>query len=160
WYYEMTHLGFNYRLTDIQAALGTGQLEKLNMFLDKRLEIANKYNAAFEHIKEIKIPKIKENIKHAWHLYVIEIAPEHLNGDRDQIFKALRAENIGVNVHYIPVHLHPYYRDKFKYMKGDYPISEEIFRRVISLPIFPKMTDNDVNDVIQAIEKVVKHYKK
>ena len=160
WYYEMTHLGFNYRLTDIHAALGLGQLGKLNRFLERRTEIARKYNDAFEDIEEIKTPVIKGYIKHAWHLYVIEIVPENLRADRDQIFKALRAENIGVNLHYIPVHLHPYYREKFGYKNGDYPVAEEIFERVISLPMFPKMNDEDIDDVINAVQKVIGHYRK
>ncbi len=159
WYYEMTHLGFNYRLTDIHAALGLGQLEKLIKFIERRTEIASVYNAAFEDVEEIRTPTVKTNIKHAWHLYVIEIIPDKLKVDRDQIFKAFRAENIGVNVHYIPVHLHPYYHDNLGCKTGDYPVAEKIFERVISLPMFPGMSDDDVNDVVNAVKKVVEHYK-
>jgi UDP-4-amino-4,6-dideoxy-N-acetyl-beta-L-altrosamine transaminase len=158
WFYEMQYLGLNYRLTDIQAALGLSQLKRLPEFIEKRGKIAERYNEAFESMPEIKAPHVKSDVKHAWHLYVILLNPDKLNADRDRIFDALRAENIGVNVHYIPVHLHPYYREKLGYNEGQYPVTEEVFKNVITLPLFPKMNDEDAEDVITAVKKVIQFY--
>jgi len=160
WYYEVVCPGYKYNTTDIQASLGLHQLEKLNNFQRKREKIVKAYNEAFEDMKEITIPFVKDNIKHAWHLYVIQIVPEKLKINRNQFIEALRAENIGTSVHFIPAHLQPYYRDTFGFKKGDFPNAEYAFERVISLPLFPKMSDKDVNDVINSVKKIVEYYKK
>jgi UDP-4-amino-4,6-dideoxy-N-acetyl-beta-L-altrosamine transaminase len=160
WFYEMQHLGLNYRLTDIQAALGLSQLKRISELQDRRRDIVKIYNKELGEIPEISIPHVKDDVKHGWHLYIITIEPEMLKVDRNKIFEALRAENIGVNVHYIPVHLHPYYKDLFGYKEGDYPVSEMIYSKIITLPLFPRMTDDDTFDVINAIKKVVQYYKK
>jgi len=159
WFYEMVYLGYNYRLTDIQCALGLSQMNKLDSWLARRQEIARRYNEAFAELPEIMTPVVKDDRSSAWHLYVIRLNLEQLRAGRAEVFAALRAENIGVNVHYIPVHLHPYYQKRFGYKRGDYPVAESAYERLISLPIFPKMTDDDVSDVINAVTKVIKHYR-
>jgi len=154
WFYEMIDLGYNYRITDFQCALGMSQLAKLDSFLTRRREIANRYNEAFADLSEITTPPILEDRISAWHLYVIRLNLGQLRVDRAKIFAALRAENIGVNVHYIPVYWHPYYQ-KLGYRKGICPNAEATYERLISLPIFPKMIDQDVSDVIKTIGKVI-----
>ena len=158
WHYEMVLLGFNYRLTDIACALGLSQLKKLDANLAHRREIAARYSAAFRNIAGVRVPTVRPDVNPAWHLYPIHVNPPQLNTDRAHVFRALRAENIGVNVHYIPVHLHPYYRDRFGYKGGEYPVAEAAYEQLISLPMFHSMTDQDVEDVIAALAKVVNHY--
>ena len=160
WYYEVVCPGYKYNMTDIQASLGLHQLKKLNNFQRKREGIVKAYNEAFKDMKEITIPFIKNNIKHAWHLYVIKIVSEKLKINRNQFIEALKAENIGTSVHFIPAHLQPYYRDTFGFKKGDFPNAEYAFERAISLPLFPKMSDKDVKDVINSVKKIVEYYKK
>src|SRR6202167_4220387 len=127
WHYEMVLLGFNYRLTDIACALGLSQLNKLEKNFSRRREIAARYTHAFRSLHGMLIPSVRPNVNPAWHLYPIRVNPALLNADRAQVFRALRAENIGVNVHYIPVHLHPYYRDQLGYRNGDYPVAEAVY---------------------------------
>jgi perosamine synthetase len=158
WHYEMVLLGFNYRLPDIVCALGIQQLKKLDANLARRREIAARYAAAFREVPGVIPPAVRPGANPAWHLYPIRLELPALSANRAQVFRALRAENIGVNVHYIPVHLHPYYRDHFGYKGGEYPVTEDAYERLISLPMFHSMTNHDVEDVIQAVRKVVGHY--
>jgi len=159
WYYEIRqHPGYNYRLTDIQCALGISQLRKLERFVDRRREIAQIYNKAFSELEGIITPCEKGYVKAAYHIYVVQLRTEKLKADRQEVFEALRAENIGVNVHYLPVHLHPFYQKEFGYKKGDYPRAENYYERAITLPLFPRMNDEDIKDVIKAVEKVVTYY--
>ena len=160
WYYEMTVLGFNYRLTDIACALGLSQLPRLEPNIARRREIAARYTAAFRSLPGIIPPTVRNDVLSAWHLYPIRLDLARLSADRAQFFRALRAENIGVNVHYIPVHLHPYYRDRFGYIGGEYPVAEDAYQRLISLPMFHGMTDQDVEDVIHAVSKVAAEFAK
>ncbi len=160
YYYDMKYLGFRYNLSELHAALGIHQLRKLVTFQKRRREIVKLYNRELENLEEITIPFVKENIKHSWHLYILQINLEKLRVDRDFIFKALREENIGVNVHYIPVHYHSYYQNKFGLNKNILPNVEWLFPRLLTIPLFPKMTDNDAYDVINALEKVINYYKK
>lgn len=160
WFYEMVSLGFNYRLTDIACALGIQQLRKLESNLARRRRIAVRYDEAFANTTGLVVPKVREDVNPAWHLYPIRLRLERLSTGRDQILRALRAENIGVNVHYIPVHLHPYYRARFGYKGGEYPVAEDAYGRLISLPMFHGMNDEDVDDVIRAIRKVCSSYGK
>ena len=157
WFYEMVLLGFNYRLTDIACALGLSQLEKLAANLARRREIAAQYAEAFWDLPAIVIPTVRDGVVPAWHLYPVRLKLELLAAGRGEIFQALRAENIGVNVHYIPVHQHPYYRERFNTEAG-YPVAEDAYERLISLPMFHSMTAQDVEDVIHALRKVVTHY--
>jgi len=160
WHYEMVLLGFNYRLTDMACALGVSQLKKLEANLVRRREIATCYASAFRDLAGVTTPAVRANANPAWHLYPIRLKLEKLSADRAQIFRALRAENIGVNVHYIPVHRHPYYRDRFGYKGGEYPIAEDVYERLISLPMFHGMSDDDVEDVVGATRKVILHFTK
>jgi len=160
WRYEMVQLGFNYRLSDIACALGLEQLTKLDANLVRRREIAARYSAAFRYLDSVVPPIVRADVNSSWHFYPIRLALEKLTADRAQIFRALRAENIAVNVHYIPVHLHPYYRDRFRFRGGEFRVAEDAFERLISLPLFHGMTDADVEDVILAVRKVVVHYAK
>jgi perosamine synthetase len=159
WFYEMVLLGFNYRLTDIACALGLSQLEKLAANLARRREIAAQYTAALRELPAIVVSTVREGVNPAWHLYPVRLNLEVLAVGRGEIFRALRAENIGVNVHYIPVHQHPYYRERFKSKEG-YPVAEDAYERLISLPMFHAMTAQDVEDVIHAVTKIVDHYRK
>jgi perosamine synthetase len=160
WFYEMVMLGFNYRLTDIACALGLSQLEKLSSNLARRREIAAHYTAAFRAVPGLIPPSVRAEVNPAWHLYPIRIDLAKLTVDRGEIFRALRAENIGVNVHYIPVHLHPYYRDQLGHGAGEFPVAEAAYERLISLPMFHGMTDADVDDVVRAVSKVISPYVK
>lgn len=154
WFYEMVALGYNYRLTDLQCALGLSQLKKLDRWLARRRAIAGVYTEALGGLAEISLPTPSFDREPAWHLYPIQLDLTRLRTGRAEIFRALRAENIGVNVHYIPVPWHPYYRD-LGYRKGQWPVAEAAYERLISLPIFPAMTDQDVSDVIAAVQKVI-----
>lgn len=159
WYYEQIDLGYNYRLTDIQSALGLSQIKKLDDFILKRREIVNKYNEAFKELKEIGTPFENEYSKSGYHIYVLLLNLDKLKCGRKEIFEALQAENIGVNVHYLPVYLHPYYK-KLGYKKGECPVAEDIYNRMITIPLFPSMSDKDVKDVIKAVKKVLNYYRK
>jgi UDP-4-amino-4,6-dideoxy-N-acetyl-beta-L-altrosamine transaminase len=159
WYYEQQHLGYNYRLTDVQSALGTSQMSKIDDFITRRREIVKQYNDAFKDIKEITTPFEADFSNSGWHIYVIKVKPELLTVTRKEIFEALQAENIGVNVHYLPVYLHPYYRD-LGYAKGLCHNAEELYENMITLPLFPSMSNEDVNDVMVAVKKVIDYYRK
>lgn len=155
WFYEMVDLGFNYRLTDMQCALGMSQVTKLPDWVSRRQEIARQYDAAFSSIPGVYPLAVRPEVTHAYHLYVVRLDPSVLKRhDRAFIFRALRAEGLGVNVHYIPVHLHPFYRTRFGTGPGLCPVAETAYKNIISIPMFPRMTDPDVADVIAAVEKV------
>ncbi|MGA7752697.1 MAG: UDP-4-amino-4,6-dideoxy-N-acetyl-beta-L-altrosamine transaminase [Candidatus Sulfotelmatobacter sp.] len=158
WHYEMVLLGFNYRLSDFACALGMQQLKKLDANLARRREIASRYTSAFRGTSRVIPPAVRPDVNPAWHLYPIRLDLEKLTADRAEIFRALRAENIGVNVHYIPVHSHPYYREQFGYRGGEFPVAEDAYSRLISLPMFHGMSDRDVEDVIAAVRKVTGSY--
>jgi perosamine synthetase len=158
WHYEMVLLGFNYRLTDIACALGLEQLKRLDTNLVRRRQIAARYSAAFRNVPGVLPPQVRSGVNPSWHLYPIRLDLEKLSAGRKEIFRALRAENIGVNVHYIPVHRHPYYRDRFGYKGGEYPVAEDAYERLISLPMFHGMSDEDASDVVHAVSKVLGHF--
>jgi len=159
WFYEMTELGYNYRLTDFQCALGHAQLQKLPAWVARRREIAARYSAAFAGMRELETPPVLPGRESSWHLYVIRLNLECLRVGRTEVFRALRAENIGVNVHYIPVPWHPYYQ-RLTYKRGQWPVSEGAYERLISLPVFPAMGEQDIDDVISACTKVIRAYRK
>ncbi|KEK23383.1 UDP-4-amino-4,6-dideoxy-N-acetyl-beta-L-altrosamine transaminase [Bacillus gaemokensis] len=158
WYYEMQYLGYNYRMTDIQAALGLSQLSKLDSFIKIRKKYVEIYNMEFGTLSEISIPKQLHNTFSSWHLYIIRLNTRLLKCNRKEVYEALQKENIGVNVHYIPVHLHPFYQ-KLGYEKGICPQAEKLYEEIITLPLFPKMTEDDVWDVINAVKKVLLFYR-
>src|SRR5262249_29013120 len=144
WYYQMVALGYNYRLTDIASALGLAQLRKLGTNLARRREIARLYEAVFSEMPGVIHPPERSDVSSAWHLYPIRLDLPALRLTRAEVFAALRAENIGVNVHYIPVHQHPYYRERFGYKGGEYPRAEASYDSLISLPMFHGMASRDV----------------
>jgi len=158
WVYGMVLLGYNYRLTDIGCALGLSQLQRLDANLARRSQIAASYTSAFQELSGLIPPAVRPDVNPAWHLYPIRLDLARIRVGRAEIFRALRAEGLGVNVHYIPVHLHPYYRKRFGYCGGEYPVAEEAYKGLISLPIFCGMSDQDVADVVKAVSKVVTYY--
>lgn len=151
WFYEMVDLGYNYRITDFQCALGLSQLKKLPGWVTRRQEIARRYDKAFASLAEIEPLNVGKNLTHAYHLYVVRLNLEKLQGERTEIFAAIRAAGIGVNVHYIPVHLHPFYRQHFATKPGDCPIAESAYERLLTLPLHPKMSSQDIENVINAV---------
>lgn len=151
WYYEQLDLGFNYRITDIQCALGTSQMDRLPEFLEKRKKIAERYNEAFAGNNQIQLPYQKEGCDNAWHLYVIRVK----NGNRKEVFEKLRAAGIGVNVHYIPVYQHPYYRSH-GYAQVICPNAEEYYKECISLPMYPDLKEEEQEYVIKKVLEYVR----
>jgi UDP-4-amino-4,6-dideoxy-N-acetyl-beta-L-altrosamine transaminase len=152
WYYEMQYLGYNYRITDIQCALGRSQLRKLESFIERRIEIAKKYDEAFKDNSNIQLPPKSENTRHVYHLYPILVPKEK----RSYIFNKLREKNIFAQVHYIPVHTQPYYITNYGYKYGDYPNAEEFYEREISIPIYPKLTNEEQEYVIKTLNELTK----
>jgi len=158
WYYEVLLPGFKYNMTDIQASLGLVQLEKLESFQLRRAEIVAKYNQEFKNYDALEIPVAKAEVEHAWHLYVLKLNLEALRINRNQFIEELKVRNIGTSVHFIPIHLHPYYRDKYGYKPEDFPVAFNNYQRIISLPLHAGLSDNDVQDVIAAVVEIVKKY--
>jgi len=159
-HYQIVYPGFKYNMMDIQAALGIHQLQRIEHYLTRREEIWQRYDEAFKNLPLEIPPPPEENTRHARHLYTILLRLEELNADRDTIQQALHEENIGTGIHFIALHLHPYYQETFGYKSGDFPNAEYVSERTISLPLSARLTDEDVNDVIEAVIKVVKKYKK
>jgi perosamine synthetase len=158
WFYEMVDLGYNYRLTDFQCALGLSQLRKLPGFIARRQAIAGRYDTAFADLLAVEPLRVRPDVSHAYHLYVVRLKPDQLQADRATLFRALRAEGIGVNVHYIPVHLHPFYRERFGTGPGLCPVAEAAYGRILSLPIFPSLAEEDVRAVTSAVTRIIHHY--
>lgn len=158
WRYDMVELGFNYRITDFQCALATTQLAKLPASLARRREIADRYDVAFAALPCVRPLATRPGVHHAYHLYVVRLALERLTATRDEVFAALRAEGIGVNVHYAPVHLHSYYRTAFGTHAGSCPAAERVAEELLTLPMFPAMADSDIDDVVSAVTKVGRAY--
>lgn len=159
WYYEQIDLGYNYRITDLQCALGLSQFNKLDSFISRRREIAQIYNEAFKEMEEINVPKEDEFSNSGWHIYVITLNLNKLSVGRKEIFEALQKENIGVNVHYLPIYLHPYY-SKLGYEQGECPVAEDVYNKMITIPLFPAMNEEDIQSVIKGVKKVINHYRK
>jgi len=160
WYYEILYPGFKYNMADIQAALGITQLAKLERMQGVRLQIAERFNEAFSKMPELEIPVTKDYARHAWHLYILKLNLEKLSIDRAQFIEELKLEQIGTSVHFIPLPMHPYYRDTFNFQKGDFPQAEAMFERIISLPLYPKMSMQDTEDVIEAVQKIVERFRR
>lgn len=158
-YNEQIDLGYNYRMTDFQAALGISQLKKIDMFSKRRKEIVNRYNEAFSEMPELIIQKEIKESDTTRHLYIIRINSEKLTAGRNEIYKSLNAENIGLQVHYIPVYFHPYYQ-KLGYQHGLCPNAEELYEEIITIPLYYSLLDEDVESVIEAVKKVINYYRK
>jgi dTDP-4-amino-4,6-dideoxygalactose transaminase len=153
WYYEILAPGFKYNLTDIAAALGIVQLRRHRELYDERVRLARRYDAGLAGLP-MRLPSSRPGMEHAWHLYVVQLELDRLDVDRAQFIERLRAANIGTSVHFIPLHLHPYYRKVYGYEPEDLPAASEVYRRTVSLPLFPGMSDADVDDVIEAIRHI------
>ena len=151
WFYEVTRPGFKYNMTDLQAALGLHQLRKLPGFQARRGAIAKQYHEAFGTMPQFQIPASREEVEHAWHIYALRLNSEILGISRDCFIEELAARRISSSVHFIPIHLHPYYRDRYSYERDDFPVAYKEYQRLVSLPIYPRMTDGDVEDVIDAM---------
>ena len=156
WFYEMQRLGYNYRITDFQCALGISQLKKLNFFIKKRNTIAKKYNKAFSNNAKIKIPYVKNNVLHAFHLYPLQINFKKIKLNKKDFFIKMKNAGINLMVHYIPIHLQPFYKRKFNFKSGDYQISEDFYKSECSLPIFVDLKDSHQNLVIKKVLQYVK----
>ncbi|HEV2656721.1 MAG TPA: DegT/DnrJ/EryC1/StrS family aminotransferase [Ktedonobacteraceae bacterium] len=155
WYYEVLQAGYKYNMTDIAAALGLQQLARSEWLWERRRAIARRYTEAFSSWPEVETPPDPAHVEHAWHLYLLRLRPERLAISRDEFIQALTEANIGTSVHFIPLHLHPFYRDTYHLATDDFPAALDAYRRVISLPIYPGMSDEDVEDVIAAIEQII-----
>ncbi|MBN1688948.1 MAG: DegT/DnrJ/EryC1/StrS family aminotransferase [Candidatus Omnitrophica bacterium] len=160
WYYEVIASGFKYNMMDLQAAIGIHQMRKLPQFMDRRRQIVKIYHQAFSQLGEIEIPTEKTGVDHAWHLYILRLNLERLSLSRDQFIQELRGRNIGSSVHYVPIHLHPYYRNNYGFKPEDFPVVYEEYQRMISLPLYPKMTDEDAYDVVSAVCDIVKGFRR
>ena len=156
WYYEMHFLGYNYRITDFQCALGTSQLGKLDKFVEKRNEIARFYNEAFNHDKRFIIPTVQANMKHAYHLYPLQIDFTTIDVTRKALFHLMKDNNIALQVHYIPIHLQPYYKVHYGFKNGDFPVSEKFYKREVSIPIYPSLNTEDVYYIIDKFQELVR----
>jgi len=159
WYYEIIAPGYKYNLTDIAAALGIAQLKRVDIFMKRRRQIADMYHEAFQGLDELELPlecKGEKGTSHSWHLYVIRLNLQRLQIDRSGFIEELKRMGIGTSVHFIPLHIHPYYRDVYGYRPDDFPVAFETYKRIISLPIYSKMTDLDVERVIEAVMHIAK----
>jgi UDP-4-amino-4,6-dideoxy-N-acetyl-beta-L-altrosamine transaminase len=156
WYYEMHELGYNYRLTDIHAALGISQMKKLSRFIARRREIVDRYNRAFKDEAWAMTPYERPGVLSAFHLYVLRIEFPKIGKSRDTVMEELKLKNIGTQVHYIPVPNLPYYRKRFGFRPGDYPRAEAYYEQALSLPLYPRMTDEDADYVIHSLKRIVK----
>jgi dTDP-4-amino-4,6-dideoxygalactose transaminase len=158
WFYQVNQPGFKYNMTDVQAAMGLAQLRKLDRFQQRRREIVAAYNAAFQPVDALETPTERPEVEHAWHLYVLRLRFGALRIGRDQFIEELTARNIGTSVHFIPIHLHPFYRDKYRYLPEQFPVAYGAYKRMLSLPIHPVLSDDDVTDVITAVLDVAKRF--
>ena len=152
WYYEMYEVGFNYRITDFQCALGSSQLKKLDQFVEKRREIAKKYDQSFYNNDILTIPKTKNSVVHSYHLYPLQIDFERINENKVQLFEEMKLANVNLQVHYIPVHLQPYYRNNFGFKVGDYPVAENFYSNEVSLPIHFDLSFSDQEKLIEKVD--------
>ena len=159
WYYEVLRPGYKYNMTDIAAALGIEQLKRCDDFYQARRRIADQYNKAFADIAEIQVPASGSDLEHAWHLYIIQLNLDRLSIDRQDFVKALNSRSIGTSVHFIPLHVHPFYRDSFGYRPEDFPQARAVFKRIVSLPIYPRMTSTEIERVISAVLGVCEQYR-
>ncbi len=155
WFYEVLLPGFKYNMPDLQAAMGVQQLAKLPQFQRRRREIVDQYHEAFAAMEGLERPVERAHVESAWHIYAIRLHLDRLKIDRSRFIEELRDRNIGSSVHFIPVHIHPYYRDKYNFAPDRFPVAFGAYERLVSLPLSPKMTDEDAADVIEAVEDIL-----
>ena len=158
-HYEMTELGYNYRIPDLLCALGINQLKRLPQWIEKRQSIAKFYDEKLKLLDKFLTPLTKK-YDNAYHIYIIKLKLENLKATRDEIFTALHAEGLGVNVHYMPIHMHPFYKENYQTFEGMMPVAEDCYKRILTLPIFPTMTDQDMQDTVDILSKVLNAYSK
>jgi dTDP-4-amino-4,6-dideoxygalactose transaminase len=159
WFYEVLQAGYKYNMTDIAAAIGLHQLARSEWLLERRRSIARRYTEAFSQWPELDTPPDPTHVEQAWHLYMLRLRQERLTITRDAFIQGLKQAQIGTSVHFIPLHIHPFYRDTYQLAAGDFPAALQAYQRTISLPIYPGMTDDDVEDVIAAVEQIIVTYK-
>lgn len=155
WAYEIQDIGLNYRISDLQCALGLSQLSKLDAFIARRRELADRYSKTLSDLDLLRVPKVWDHVLSAWHLYVIQLNLPALSRSRLEIFEDLRSRGLGVQVHYKPLHLHPYYGARYGLKRGDFPVAEAYYDAAITLPLFPTMTDDNVDNVCQIVTDVL-----
>lgn len=155
WFYQVEEAGFKYNMTDVAAAIGLVQLNRLDELADQRTEIAGRYDRTFASSALLDVPPRRDGDRHAWHLYVIGIALEELSIDRAAVIDRLAEAGIGASVHFIPLHLHPFYQREYGYRPGDFPNAERLYERSISLPIWPGMTDSQVDRVATTLLEIL-----
>ncbi|HEY6852883.1 MAG TPA: DegT/DnrJ/EryC1/StrS aminotransferase family protein [Gemmatimonadales bacterium] len=160
WRYEVLAPGFKYNMTDIQAAIGRCQLRKLAAFQERRREVVRRYHEAFRDEDTLELPVERPEVEHAWHLYVLRLRPEALRIGRDEVIEELTARNIGTSVHFIPIHLHPYYRNKYGWKPTSFPVALDNYERMLSLPLHARLSDDDVTDVIDAVRDIVRLHRR
>jgi perosamine synthetase len=160
WYYEILHAGYKYNMTDVAAALGLVQLGRCDEFWQRRQECARRYNQLLGDLDEVVLPKVNEGVQHAWHLYVVQLAVEKLSLTRNQFIDELKARGIGTSVHYTPLHMHPFYRDTFGYRPGDLPVAQDVYQRIVSLPLYAKMSESDQQRVSRAVHQIVAEHRR
>jgi dTDP-4-amino-4,6-dideoxygalactose transaminase len=158
WFYQVDQPGFKYNMTDVQAAMGLAQLKKLDRFQLRRREIVAAYSEAFRDLDALELPVERAEVEHAWHLYVLRLRPGTLSIGRDRFIEELTARNIGTSVHFIPIHTHPYYRQKYGYRPEQFPVAHDNYQRMLSLPLHPLLSDEDVSDVVAAVLDVVTRF--
>jgi len=160
WRYEVVESGFKYNMTDIQASLGIHQLRKLARFQASRRNHVERYQSGLADVDAVVTPQEFPGTEHAWHLFLLRLRPEALRIDRDRFIEELRARNIGTSVHFIPLHLHPYYQQAWRYRAGDFPQAEAVYANTVSLPLYPGMSESDVDDVIDAVADTVRRHQR
>ena len=160
WYYEVLAAGLNYKMTDVQAALGLHQLRRLDGFIERRAQIVADYNRRLAHLPELTLPTAREEVRHAWHLYPIWLHNEQLSIGRDQLIEELKERGIGTSVHFIPIPYHPFYQQTLGVRQGDFPNTDRLFAGILSLPLFPRMTDADVARVGDAVEEIIVNHRR
>ena len=160
WFYEIVAPGFKYNMTDIQAGMGLAQLRRLDAMQQRRREVVGLYHEAFRDEEALELPVERAHVEHAWHLYVVRLRLDRLRIDRDQVIRELTARNIGTSVHFIPVHLHPWYRERYSYVPGQFPVAYASYLRTVSLPLHPGLTDEDAGDVTRAVLDVIERFRR
>ena len=160
WYYEVVAPGWKYNMSDVAAAIGLGQMERFDEFQERRARIVARYHAGLGDCELVRLPGARANVTHAWHLFPIGLELEKLAIDRGRFIQELRAENIGTSVHFIPIHYHPHFRDSLGLKPGAFPVAEDAYARAITLPLFPRMSDADVDDVIAAVRKIATAFRR
>ncbi len=160
WYYEVLDAGYKYNMTDIQASLGVAQLRKVDWMRERRSRIAEKYTEAFRFIEEVRTPFVKSDRESAWHLYVVALSLDALTIDRNRFMDELKGMGVMSSVHFIPLYRHPYYRNTFNYSPTGFPVSERVYDRIVSLPIYPGMTDEEVSRVAESVEYVIRKFRR